>query len=137
MLTVSCWKATFTESKLLTITFVTNFWFEIFVPVLDLKVSFEQKAGIHDYLILKTSISGALLFANPYVILPLLIFFFFVSLARCRRSLFLLVFLVIQTFHLTDEKGKLNYNSLKKTIHEQIRDHQREGRMLEVFKVSA
>lgn len=72
---VSCWKATFTESKLLTITFVANFWFEIFVPVLDLKVSFEQKAGIHDYLILKTSISGPLLFANPYVILPLLIFF--------------------------------------------------------------
>ena len=134
---VSCWKATFTESKLLTITFVTNFWFEIFVPVLDLKVSFEQKAGIHDYLILKTSISGPLLFANPYVILPLLNFFFFVSLARCRRSLFLLVFLVIRTFHLTDEKGKLSYNSLKKTIHEQIRDHQREGRMLEVFKVSA
>lgn len=113
---VSCWKATFTESKLLTITFVANFWFEIFVPVLDLKVSFEQKAGIHDYLILKTSISGPLLFANPYVILPLLIFFF-VSLARCRRSLFLLVFLVIRTFHLTDEKGKLSYNSLKKTIH--------------------
>lgn len=133
---VSFWKATFTESKLLTITFVANFWFEIFVPVLDLKVSFEQKAGIHDYLILKTSISGPLLFANPYVILPLLIFFF-VSLARCRRSLFLLVFLVIRTFHLTDEKGKLSYNSLKKTIHEQIRDHQREGRMLEVFKVSA
>ena len=59
------------------------------------------------------------------------------SLARCCRSLFLLVFLVIQTFHVTVEKGKLSYNSLKKTIHEQIRDHQREGRMLEVFKVSA
>lgn len=85
---VSFWKATFTESKLLTITFVANFWFEIFVPVLDLKVSFEQKAGIHDYLILKTSISGPLLFANPYVILPLLIFFLYVKPVVAGPSFF-------------------------------------------------
>ncbi|XP_073229516.1 uncharacterized protein [Porites lutea] len=33
---------------------------------------------------------------------------------RCRRSLFFLVFLVIRTFHLTDEKGGCKHHKLPK-----------------------